>query len=47
MGKGGRGVIKAPFSLYTGAPAGWMSDGELCPLACRKLAKLFTLAYAH
>lgn len=41
------GVIKASFSLYTGAPAGWLSDGELCPLACRKLAKLFTLVYAH
>lgn len=24
-----------------------LSTGELCPLACRKLAKLFTLIYAH
>lgn len=40
-------VIKASFSLYTGAPAGWLSDAELCPLACRKLAKLFTPVYAH
>lgn len=40
-------IIKASFALHTGAPAGWLSDGELCPLACHKLAKLFTLVYAH
>lgn len=44
----GGGVTKASFFFsIQGPPAGWLSYGELCPLARRKLAKLFTLIYAH
>lgn len=42
----GGGCHQAFFSPLHRGPS-WLSHGELCPLACHKLAELFTLIYAH